>query len=83
MRFNYGYQDLPNDIIAKTSNYVLEKVTNLKEGSCIMTSIASNEVISSYVSHEDGLKAMAYREYKDKLNYIQEYININETIRRY
>ena len=83
MRFNYGYQDLPSDVIAKTSNYVLEKVTNHKEGICIMTSIASNEVISSFVSHEDGLKAMAHREYEDKLNYIQEYININETIRRY
>lgn len=83
MRFNYGYQDLPSDIIAKGSRYVLEKVTNLKKGSCVLTSLATNEVICSYTSYELGLKGLAVREYDDILLDIKEYIYINDKIREY
>tara|TARA_R100000908_G_C3656787_1_gene85925 strand:+ start:328 stop:579 length:252 start_codon:yes stop_codon:yes gene_type:complete len=83
MRFNYGYQDMASDVIAKNNNYVLEKVTNLKEGSCILTNMATNEVISSYTSIQKGLLDMAEREYADTLLYVKEYIWINEKIREY
>ena len=83
MRFNYGFQNMSDDVIAKGNRYVLEKVTNLKEGSCILTSLATNEVISSYVKWHDGLNDMAKREYEDTLLDIKEYIYINDKIREY
>jgi len=83
MRFNYGFQNMSDDIIAKGSRYVLEKVTNLKEGSCILTSLATNEVICSYTNLELGLKGLAVREYDDILLDIKEYIYINDKIREY
>ena len=83
MRFNYGYQDLPSDIIAKGSRYVLEKVTNLKEGSCILRYISLNQIVSSYSSYEEGLKDLAKREYEDILMDIKEYIYIHNKVREY
>ena len=83
MRFNYGYQDLPSDIIAKGSRYVLEKVTNLKEGSCILRYISLNQIVSSYSYYEEGLKDLAKREYEDILMDIKEYIYIHNKVREY
>jgi len=83
MRFNYGFQNMSDDVIAKGNRYVLEKVTNLKEGSCILTCKATNEVVSSYVKWHDGLNDMAKREYEDTLEDIKEYTYINEKIREY
>lgn len=83
MRFNYGYQDMPSDIIAKGSRYVLEKVTNLKEGSCILRYISLNQIVSSYSSYEEGLKDLAKREYEDILMDIKEYIYIHNKVREY
>ena len=83
MRFNYGYQDLPSDIIAKGSRYVLEKVDNLKEGSCILRYISLNQIVSSYSSYEEGLKDLAKREYEDILMDIKEYIYIHNKVREY
>jgi hypothetical protein len=83
MRFNYGFQDMDKDTVATSNRYVLEKVTNLKEGSCILTCKATNEIISSYVKWHDGLNDMAKREYEDTLEDIKEYTYINEKIREY
>lgn len=83
MRFNYGYQDMPSDIIAKGSRYVLEKVDNLKEGSCILRYISLNGVISSYSSYEEGLKDLAKKEYEDILLDIKEYLYIYDKAREY
>jgi len=83
MRFNYGYQDMPSDIIANGNRYTLEKVTNLKEGSCILICKATNKTISSYVKWHDGLNDMAKREYEDTLLDIKEYTYINDKIREY
>jgi hypothetical protein len=74
MIFNYGFQNMSWDIIAKGNRYVLEKVTNLKHGSCILTCIASGRVIFSYTSYEKGLKDMAKREHEDILLDIQRYL---------
>ena len=83
MRFNYGFQNMSDDVIAKGNRYVLEKVTNLKEGSCILICKATNATISSYTSYEKGLKDMAMQEYRDTLLDIKEYIYINDKIREY
>ena len=83
MRFNYGYQDMASDVIAKNNNYILEKVTNLKEGCCILICKATNATISSYTSYEKGLKDMAMKEYRDTLLDIKEYVYINAKIREY
>jgi|TARA_R110002012_G_scaffold274666_1_gene460997 mRNA degradation ribonuclease J1/J2 len=83
MRFNYGYQDMPSDVIANGNRHTLEKVTNLKEGSCILICKATNATISSYTSYEKGLKDMAMQEYRDTLLDIKEYIYINDKIREY
>jgi hypothetical protein len=83
MRFNYGYQDMASDLIANGNRHTLEKVTNLKEGSCILICKATNETIYSYTSYEDGLNDMAKREYEDTLLDIKEYIYINDKIREY
>jgi len=83
MRFNYGYQDMNKSTIANSNRYTLEKIVNLKEGSCVLMSKASDEAISSYETWSDGLEDMAKREYKDILEDIKEYIYINEKIREY
>lgn len=83
MRFNFGYQNMSDSVIAKGSRYVLEKVTNLKEGSCVLTCIATNKLIWTYTSFEDGLNDLAKREYEDILMDIKEYIYINDKIREY
>ena len=83
MRFNYGYQDMASDLIANGNRYTLEKVTNLKEGSCILICKATNETIYSYTSYKDGLNDMAKREYEDTLLDIKEYTYINNKIREY
>jgi len=83
MRFNYGYQDLPSDIIAKGSRYVLEKVANLKEGSCVLRYLALNETVSSYTSYEEGLKDLAKKEYDEVLLDIKEYLYIYDKVREY
>ena len=74
MRFNYGYQDMASDVIANGNRYTLEKITNLKEGSCILICKATNATISSYTSYEKGLKDMAKREHEDILLDIQRYL---------
>ena len=74
MIFNYGFQNMSDDVIAKGNRYVLEKVTNLKHGSCILTCIASGKIIFSYTSYEKGLKDMAKREHEDILLDIQRYL---------
>jgi hypothetical protein len=83
MRFNFGYQNMEDAIIAKGSRYVLEKVTNLKEGSCVLTCIATNKMIWTYTSFEDGLNDLAKREYEDILMDIKEYIYIHNKVREY
>ena len=83
MRFNYGYQDMASDAIANGNRYTLEKITNLKEGSCILICKATNATISSYTSYEKGLKDMAMKEYRDTLLDIKEYVYINDKIREY
>jgi hypothetical protein len=83
MRFNYGFQDMNKSTIANSNRYTLEKIVNLKEGSCVLMSKASDEAISSYETWSDGLKDMAKREYKDMLEDIKEYVYINEKIREY
>jgi hypothetical protein len=83
MRFNYGYQDMNKSTIANSNRYTLEKIVNLKEGSCVLMSKASDEAISSYETWSDGLEDMAKREYKDMLEDIKEYVYINEKIREY
>ena len=74
MIFNYGFQNMSDDVIAKGNRYVLEKVTNLKHGSCILTCIASGKIIFSYTSYEKGLKDMAKREHEDILLDIRRYL---------
>ena len=76
-------KDYPGQDEVKLSITGSEKVTNLKEGSCILTSLATNEVISSYVKWHDGLNDMAKREYEDTLLDIKEYTYINDKIREY
>jgi len=83
MRFNYGYQDMSDAVIAKGNRYVLEKVTNLKKGSCVLTCIATNKLIWTYNSYAKGLNDMAKREYEDTLLDIKEYTYINDKIREY
>ena len=83
MRFNYGFQDMNKSTIANSNRYTLEKIVNLKEGSCVLMSKASDEAISSYETWSDGLEDMAKREYKDILEDIKEYTYINEKIREY
>ena len=83
MRFNYGFQNMSDDVIANGNRYVLEKVTNLKEGSCILTCKATNKTVSSYVKWHDGLNDMAKREYEDTLLDIKEYTYIKDKIREY
>ena len=83
MRFNYGFQNMSDDVIAKGSRYVLEKVTNLKEGSCVLTCIANNKLIWTYTSFEDGLNDLAKREYEDILMDIKEYVYIHNKVREY
>tara|TARA_B110000285_G_scaffold96243_1_gene109804 strand:- start:198 stop:449 length:252 start_codon:yes stop_codon:yes gene_type:complete len=83
MRFNYGFQDMNKSTIANSNRYTLEKIVNLKEGSCVLMSKASDEAISSYETWSDGLEDMAKREYKDMLEDIKEYVYINEKIREY
>ena len=83
MRFNYGYQDMNKSTIANSNRYTLEKIVNLKEGSCVLMSKASDEAISSYETWSDGLEDMAKREYKDTLKDVKEYTYINEKIREY
>jgi hypothetical protein len=74
---------MPSDIIAKGSRYVLEKVTNLKEGSCILRYISLNDIISSYSSYEEGLKDLAKKEYDEVLLDIKEYLYIYDRVREY
>jgi len=62
---------------------VLEKVDNLKEGSCILRYIALNEIISSYSSYEEGLKDLAKKEYDEVLLDIKEYLYIYDKVREY
>jgi hypothetical protein len=81
MKFNYGYQNMPSDIIAMGDRYVLERVTNLKEGSCILRYISLNEVVSSYSSFEEGLKALAKKEYDEVLLDIKEHLFIYDKVR--
>ena len=83
MRFNYGFQDMNKSTIATSNRYTLEKIVNLKEGSCVLMSKASDEAMSSYDTWSDGLEDMAKREYKDMLEDIKEYVYINEKIREY
>ena len=83
MRFNYGYQDMASDLIANGNRYTLEKVTNLKEGSCVLTCIATNKLIWTYTSFEDGLNDFAKREYEDILLDIKEYVYIHNKVREY
>jgi len=83
MRFNYGFQDMNKSTIANSNRYTLEKIVNLKEGSCVLMSKASDEAISIYETWSDGLNDMAKREYEDTLDDIKEYTYINEKIREY
>jgi len=69
--------------IATSNRYTLEKIVNLKDGSCVLMSKASDEAVSSYETWSDGLKDMATREYEDTLEAIKEYTYINEKIREY
>lgn len=84
MRFNYGYQDMPKDVIAQGNRYVLEKITNLDNGKCcILTCLATSKVISSYANTQNGLNDMARREHEDILLDIKEYVYINDKIKEY
>ena len=83
MRFNYGYQDMAKDVIANGNRHTLEKVTNLKQGTCILICKATNATVSSYTCYAKGLSDMAWREYENPLLDIKEYTYINEKIREY
>jgi len=83
MRFNYGFQNMSDDVIAKGNRYILEKVTNLKEGSCVLRYLALNKTVSSYTSYEEGLKDLAKKEYDEVLLDIKEYLYIYDKVREY
>ena len=74
---------MASDVIANGNRYTLEKITNLKEGSCILICKATNATVYSYTSYEKGLKDMAMKEYRDTLLDIKEYVYINDKIREY